>query len=176
MSMLDKAAALDLNADQQAIRDRVIDFLLLFSSEKCRMALAMTMPAERVAYELAKIWFEQIYTPSIRYLDSLKGDYSEQAVAEFEEAFDVEELITMERFHRFFELRFDMAAARVTASGEFPQTESWQNIIKDAGYLLEELIPRAADRQARLEKILKEKLQIYAKVDGGDLTGLKSGA
>ncbi len=166
---------LELTKDQQEIRDRVVDFLLLFSSEKCRKALAMTMPAERVAYELARIWFEQIYTPSIRYLDSLKGDFSEQAVVEFEEAFDVEELITMERFHRFFELRFDMIASRVKASGEFPQTESWQNIIKDAGYLLEELIPRAADRKARLEKILKEKLQIYAKIDGGEMPGLESG-
>ena len=167
---------LDLTTDQKAVRDRVIDFLLLFTSEKCRKALSVSMPPQRVAYELARIWFEEIYVPSIRYLDSLKGDYSENDVAAFEESFDVEELVTMERFHRFFELRFDMLAERVKSSGEFPQTESWQNIIKDAGYLLEDLIPKAADREARLEKILKEKLQRYSRIDGGQVPGLDSGS
>ena len=86
---------------------------------------------------MARIWFDEIYLPGIRYLDGgLKGDYSEKAVAKFAEGFTQDEFKALERFHHFFELRLEMVPASARETGDWPQNDTWSNMVKDARNLL----------------------------------------
>lgn len=130
------------------IREHVIFFLLLITSEDALNACQEFFPQEKLAYELCRTWFDEIYAPGLSYLDdSLKGDFSEEKVRQFEEAFDVEEIIELERFHRFFELRVEMLHARQKSAAGFPEDDMWRNLVKHAAYLLEALTPNAKKMQ-----------------------------
>ncbi len=135
----------------EEIRERVIAFLLFLTSERCFETLEKFVAPEKLGYELCRIWFDEIYAPSERYLETLKGDYSEQKTRDFEKCFDVEELIEMERFHRFFELRLDMLSKKHKNRAAYPQSNSWKNLIKHAKYLVQELEPDAKRRRILLE-------------------------
>ncbi len=135
-------------------RERVIFFLLFLTSQDAQQTFHRQVRPEKLAYELCRIWVEEIYAPSERYLTSLKGDYSKKKAAAFEDCFEVEELISLERFHRFIELRFDMLPEKYKQTQIFPINASWENITKDANYLLEELEPKAnTRREALIEKV-----------------------
>lgn len=136
------------------VRDSVINFLVFFTSDQCEAACAKIFPGGKFAYELSRIWFDEIYWPGERYLESFKGDYSEAQAAHFRKAFNDDEWKTMERFHRFFELRIDMIPENHRLAAAFPNSASWQNLVKDAKYLVEELEPNPDRRAERLEKML----------------------
>lgn len=147
------------NLYSQSTRDRVIDFLLFLSSEECLNACRQEVITwEKLAYELARMWFNEIYSPGIRYIDSLKGDFSPQKALDFQENFTEEEAESLERFHRFFELRMDMLPESVKQAGIFPENDAWLNIMRHARYLAEELEPEAEKRQNRLEKYIRKRL------------------
>lgn len=134
------------NTAAKETRERVLLFFLIMTSEACQRLLHDLAPAEEINYKLCRLWFDEIYKPGLSYLDnSLKGDYSKQAVREFEEAFEVEELIELERFHRFFELRLEMQINQ--KPGVFPNNESWQNLVSHAKKILEMLEPQAHSLQ-----------------------------
>ncbi len=145
-------------------RERVIAFLLFLTSRNCFEMLGKFVAPEKLGYELCRIWFDEIYAPGTRYLETLKGDYCAEETRRFEACFEVEELVELERFHRFFELRLEMLSRLQPEAGAFPQNQSWQNLIKHAAYLVEELEPGAAQRRQQLEKnvalIIKERGQL----------------
>lgn len=142
----------------QNIRERVIDFLLFLSSEEHLRACRRLMPPELLAFELSRLWFNEIYAPGARYLESLKGDFSPEKARQFQECFSEEEFAALERFHRFFELRIDMLPETARQKGIFPESDAWRNIMRHAGYLAEELEPDAEKRRSRLAKYLRKAL------------------
>lgn len=120
-------------------RRRVAMLLAVLASEESQHLLARRSGRDRLAHELALAWFDVVYLPSNRYLGGLKGDFSLAAAERFEDAFDPVELAAMERFHRFFELRMDMLPARLLEQRRIPIDERWRSLMRDAGYLLEDL-------------------------------------
>lgn len=147
------------NPYPQDTRDRVIDFLLFLASEECLNASQQGLvPWEKLAYELARIWFNEIYSPGIRYIDALKGDFSPQEAQDFQENFSEEELESLERFHRFFELRVDILPESARRAEIFPENDAWRNIMRHARYLAEELEPDAEKRRSRLAKYIRKSL------------------
>jgi hypothetical protein len=138
----------------------VIDFLLFLSSEECLNACRQgAAPWEKLAYELARIWFNEIYSPGIRYIGYLKGNFSPQEAQDFQENFSEEELESLKRFHRFFELRIDMLPESARRAEIFPENDAWRNIMRHARYLAEELEPDAEKRRSRLEKYIRKALK-----------------
>lgn len=119
-------------------RRRVATLLTLLASEDNQRVLARRSGRERLAFELARAWFDDVYVPSGRYLGGLKGDYSPEAAELFRDAFDPVELAAMERFHRFFELRVDMLPGPLLEE-RIPIGERWRSLMRDAGYLIEDL-------------------------------------
>lgn len=142
----------------QNIRDRVIDFLLFLASEKHWRASRRLIAPELLAFELSRLWFDEIYAPGGRYLESLKGDFSQEKAQEFRSYFSDEEMESLERFHRFFELRIDMLPETARQKGIFPESDAWRNIMRHAAYLAEELEPDAEKRRSRLQKYLRRGL------------------
>lgn len=122
-------------------RERVILFLVLLTSDEIRQACATILPPDKLAFAWCRLWFDEIYVPSTRYLDGIKGDRVEDAVARFRAAFSDAELAALERFHRFLELRIDMLSEANREQASFPQNDAWDAVVRDASYLLEELNP-----------------------------------
>lgn len=146
------------------IRRRVIAFLLFFTSDECFALLETFVPGEKLAVELSRIWFDDIYSPGTRYLNAIKGDFSDEKSSLFEQCFDVEELVELERFHHFFELRLDMFSNEFRATGAMPQNDSWQNLRKHAGYVLAELEPDFVEKRRLFEQQVKDSLALRGKL------------
>lgn len=130
-------------ADRQTPRDRVVVFLLFLTSDSCLRILSQHLPPERIAFEMCRVWFDEIYVPGNRYMDGFKGDWNAADVAAFSEHFSDEELAALERFHAFLDLRLGMVTS--------PTGDMWQNIIRDAQYLVEDLEPDAHRRRKILD-------------------------
>lgn len=120
-------------------RTRVTLVLAFLSSEQCRRACRQILSSDRLAYEWCRLWFDEIYVPSRRYLDGLKGDRSEEAAAQFWTSFTDGEKEALERFHRFLELRVEMLSDEAHRNESFPQNDAWDSIVRHAGYVLEDL-------------------------------------
>ncbi len=97
------------------------------------------MPIDELAFELCRVWFDDIYAPGSRYIDGLKGNYSTAEAEKFWESFTKEERAALERFHRFFELRLEMLPKKARAREIFPQNDLWDSTTRDAGHVLEAL-------------------------------------
>ncbi len=87
---------------------------------------------EVLSHRLAELWFEEIYTPSLRYLDSYKGDSEDKKIALFESEFSQDELQALERFHRFFELRLEMLRDPTRLKTLKWESAFWNHLSKDA--------------------------------------------
>ncbi len=133
-------------------RERVATFLTLVASDAARETLGRWIDQDRLAFELCRIWFDDIYLPSRRYFDALKGDYSEAAAEHFRSAFSNEELAGLERFTRFLELRLEMLSSESRSSRRIPNSDAWQSLVRHAFYLLDDLEPDAEYRRARLSE------------------------
>ena len=145
--------------EQEKTREHVIVFLLFFTSEESLRTCHKFIAPGKLAFQLARIWFDDIYLPGIRYLDGgLKGDYSEKAVAKFTECFTKDEFKALERFHYFFELRLEMIPGSKRETGDWPQNDSWSNMVKDARNLLDLFAVDAEDLRCRISEMLKETL------------------
>lgn len=131
-------------------RDRVVTFLSLLASEAATKALGDVIDPERLAFELCRIWFDDIYVAGNRYFEGLKGDYSQVAADRFCRNFQPDELAAIERFSRFLELRLDMLPRKAFDEQRIPNNDAWRSLVRDAGYLLEDLEPRAVVRRRRL--------------------------
>lgn len=131
-------------------RRRIATLLGLLTSEEAQETLSQRLGRPRLAYELACAWFDDVYVPSERYMDGLKGDLAPEAAETFRDAFDPVELAAMERFHRFFELRIDMLPDAMIASRCIPVDDRWRSLMKDAGYLLEDIGGNAENFRRRL--------------------------
>lgn len=131
-------------------RERVVAFLAFMTSDACREACRTFMAPEVLAFELCRLWFDAIYLPSERYMDGLKGDRSPAALDQFEACFSDDERAALERFHRFLDLRLRMLPPDAHQRNIFPQNDAWRNIIKDAGYLLDDLAADPAAVQQHL--------------------------
>lgn len=150
----------------QEIREQVISFLLFLTSETCLKSCYRYMPAEKFNFELCRVWFEEIYAPGRRYLTTLKGDFSEEAARFFQTCFTEEEFQSLERFHRFWELRLDMLAEKCRQQGIFPDNDSWGNLRRDARYLVETLEPDKRRRRTLLERLMKRFFERGEKLAG----------
>ena len=79
--------------ETEKAREHVVVFLLFFTSEESLKACHRFIAPEKLSFKLARVWFDEVYLPGIRYLDGgLKGDISERAVARFAEGFTEEHL------------------------------------------------------------------------------------
>lgn len=146
-------------AETEKAREHVIVFLLFLTSEDSLKACHKFISPERLAFRLARIWFDDIYLPGVRYLNGgLKGDYSEKAEAKFRDCFTQEEFKALERFHNFFELRLEMVPASTTETDVWPQNDSWSNMVKDARNLLNLFGVDADARRCEITEMLRETL------------------
>lgn len=149
-----------LSTESRDFRECVILYLLLITSDESLRALHPFQPSEKVAYEMASIWFDEIYLPGEKYFQGgLKGDLSDESILRFREFFSDKELRSMARFHRFFELRLEMLPRSARLKQVFPQNDSWHHIIKDATYLVEEIVPDAKMRREELTRLVKETIR-----------------
>ena len=145
--------------DTEKRREHVIVFLLFLTSEDSLKACHKFFAPEKLAFKLARIWFDDIYLPGIRYLDGgLKGVHSEKADAEFRDCFTQEEFKALERFHSFFELRLAMVPSSTTQTGGWPQNHSWSNVEKDARNLLNLFGVDADALRNQISELLRETL------------------
>ena len=135
-------------------RERVATYLTLLASDSAREALTRWIDHDRLAFELCRIWFDDIYVPSRRYFDALKGDYSEEAAQRFNSYFSSEELAGLERFTRFLELRMEMLPGAARSSRRMANNDAWQSLVRHAFYMLDDLEPDAEYRRARLAESL----------------------
>lgn len=122
-----------------ATRERLSVFLTVLSVDPCPYAERYGYRPERLAFELCRCWFDDLYVPSTRYLDGWKGDHSAAAVRQFWACFSEEERAALERFHRFLELRIEMLPEAARRRSVFPLTDAWQHVVRHAGYLLDDL-------------------------------------
>lgn len=120
-------------------RKRVTLVLAFLSSEECRQVCHRILAPERLAYEWCRLWFDEVYVPSLRYLEGLKGDRSEEEAEQFRACFTDEEQEALERFHRFLELRVERLSDEAHQNKSFPQTDAWDSVVRHAGYVLEDL-------------------------------------
>ena len=135
---------------QEAVRERVIGFLLFLTSKEASDLLHEYVSPAKLAFEMCKIWFNHIFDAGMRYLDNIKADYSEEKAELFRSSFDDEEWKSLERFHHFWELRLDMLPDKYRRQEEFPGNDTWTNIRRDAGYVLRALAPDLTERQKAL--------------------------
>lgn len=140
----------DLSSASPSPRDRVTLFLALLASDEGRTACHEVLAPDRFAFVWCRLWFNEIYVPSTRYLDGLKGDPSEESVTEFRASFTDQEMEALERFHRFLELRVDMLPGNLARDESFPQNDAWDHVVRHAGYALEEL---ETDPESLKEKV-----------------------
>ena len=143
----------------EEIRNRVIFFLLFLTSEKCIEACSKFTTAEKLIFKLSKIWFNDIFVPGRVFIDAVKNDYSEENSRIFQDCFDVEEYDVLERFHIFFDLRLNMLSEKNKNNAEFPVTDMWENIVKDAGYVLDEIVPDQNNLRTELEEKVAQALE-----------------
>lgn len=129
----------ELSSATPSYRERVTLFLALLASDEGRHACHQVLAPDRFAFVWCRLWFDEIYVPSSRYLSGVKGDQSEETAAKFREAFAAEEMAALERFHRFLELRVDMLPGNLAEDESFPQNDAWDHVVRHAGYALEEL-------------------------------------
>jgi len=85
---------------------------------------------------LSGLWFDEIFLPSRRYLDCLKGDQAESASAAFWSEFSQPERNALERFHRFFELRLEMMERGLKRGDGEDILNFWSHTVKDAALAL----------------------------------------
>ncbi len=138
--------------DIEMVRERVLDALALLRSANILSSIDPSLPPERVAFELCRMWFDAIYTPGHRYMEGYKGDRDEDAALDFESAFTEDEFEYLERFNRFLELRIDRLSSKDRENGRFPSSDTWRGIMRDADNLLE-LIEGDLRKVRRLEGV-----------------------
>jgi len=151
----------------EEIRNRIIFFLLFLTSEKCIEECSKSTSQEKLIFKLSKIWFNDIFVPGKVFIDAVKNGYSEENSRIFQDCFDVEEYDVLERFHLFFDLRLNMLSDKSKKNAEFPITDMWENILKDARHVLDEIIPD----QAKLRKQLEQKVKIALENNKSILNG-----
>ncbi len=145
-----------MQTDLHTIRDRVIFFFLLLASEKTREQLYAVLSPEELAYELCRLWFEEIYLPSRRYIRGWKGDFSPDSAERFYQAFSDEENEILDRFHCFLELRMDMIPDEHLAQKRIPQNDLWHNIVRHADHVLKALLPHPEAYKERLAEQMRQ--------------------
>jgi hypothetical protein len=138
------------------IRARVLDALLLFRHADALSSIRPDLTGERIAFELCRLWFDDVYTPSRRYMEGLKGDWDADAEEAFRDAFSPEESTWLERFHRFLELRIDRLSAAQKADAVFPNNDTWRGVMRDAGNLLDLMDDERARRVECIERACRE--------------------
>jgi hypothetical protein len=129
----------DAGNQVEHVRGRVTRFLSFLTSEECRAACKDQLAADRLAFELCRLWIDEIYVPGLHYVDGIKGDRSTAAAATFAAAFTPAEQSALERFHHFLELRIQMLPEADRARGIFPDGAPWESTLRHARYLLDEL-------------------------------------
>lgn len=150
-------------SEETDFRERVGTYLTLLASDGAHEALGRLVDPERLAFELCRVWFDHVYVAGHRYFDGLKGDFSHDAAARFRRAFTAEELAKLERFSRFLELRLEMLPDYAMKERRIPNNDAWQNLVRDAAYMLDDLAPQSDVRRRRLADWL-------AGVDASDST------
>ena len=121
---------------------------------------------EELAFGLCRLWMEEVYTPSRRNTDGFRGDYSETSAEFFNQCYSEDELFKIERFHRFLELRFDMIRRLQPDGKRLPVNDAWNQLAKDAGYLLHDLEPDFNLDRKYLEKIRGQLISNNSTHDG----------
>ena len=138
------------------IRENVLNALALIHLSEVVFLKRPETPRERLAYDLLEFWLDHVYTPGMRYMDSIKGDRSDKKVSVFKEAFSEEEIDWLERFNRFLELRIDRLRPDDVRSKKFPIKDTWNGIVRDAGNLIALMEPGMYEGKKRLEKVRNE--------------------
>tara|TARA_B100000809_G_scaffold31340_1_gene27238 strand:+ start:1169 stop:1690 length:522 start_codon:yes stop_codon:yes gene_type:complete len=145
--------------ETEKAREHVVVFLLFLTSEESLKACHRFIVPEKLSFKLARVWFDEVYLPGIRYLDGgLKGDISEREVARFAEGFTEEEFKALERFHSFFELRLEMVHAAAREAGVWPQNDSWSNMVRAARNLLDLFLADADALRSGMSEMFRQTL------------------
>ena len=64
-----------MSTAEERIREQAIVFLLFLTSKESLKACHKFITPEKLALKLARMWFDQIYVPGVRYLDGgLRGE------------------------------------------------------------------------------------------------------
>lgn len=111
------------------IRAEIIAFLQLLSESERHRDLDLGVAADDVPTELCRYWFDELYTPSRRYLDEVKGDFSPTDASAFNSLFNDSELEALSRFHHFLELRLSMLDS---SEHRLAGSDLWASIVRDA--------------------------------------------
>jgi len=141
--------------EESTIRSRLLDTLVLIHRSEQLVSIRPDIPPENIAFELCRLWFDHIFTPSQRYIDGWKGDADPDAEAEFIASFSEDEYEWLERFHRFMELRIDRLSEKQKGEGVFPINDTWKGISRDAGNLLDLLDPGGRRKTSQLENVMR---------------------
>lgn len=122
-------------------RERVTVFLAFLTSEKCRAACREHARPQELAAALTRLWFDEIYVPGESTFSGIKPVMDADLVRSFESSFTESELLALERFHGFFELRLNFLSNRLYGRAFFPENDSWRALLDHAGNVLAELDP-----------------------------------
>lgn len=126
-------------------RARVELLLALFADLKAQAAREFGPDPETVPQKLCRRWFDEVYVPGAGCFEpgTLKGDVSPALLAEFETEFSSDDLLQLERFHCFLELRIGMLRKSATPVDTWSETVQWGAVARNARATLELL--RLAD-------------------------------
>lgn len=130
-------------------------FLGFLTSEKCRKACSKHARPELLAAMLTQLWFEEIYVPSETAINGIKPVPAPEDCRRFNACFTSEELVALERFHGFFELRLDFLTNQIYGRAFFPENSSWRSILEHAKYVLAELNPDPEWLRSLLESMIQ---------------------
>lgn len=122
-------------------RERIVLFLAFLTSRECLDLCKRAANSEEVAATLSGIWFDDLYVPGESYLNAVKGDRRDDEVLRFQASFTEGELLALERFHGFFELRASFLSNSRHGRAHFPENDSWRGLLRHAEHLLSELAP-----------------------------------
>jgi hypothetical protein len=118
-------------------RAEVFAFLTLLSKPEIQARQLASFTVEERPAELLRLWLDEVYVPSERYLDELKGDFSAEASAQFFAEFSEDELKHLQRFHQFLQLRIEMLPKGSAPFAKLASSPSWEHIVKDGRNTLE---------------------------------------
>jgi len=139
----------------EEVKNRVVFFLLFLTSKSCIEECSKFTSPEKLIFKLSKIWFNDIFVPGKVFINAVKNDYSEEKTKYFQDCFDVEEYDVIERFHLFFDLRLNMLNDKSKENEVIPINDMWENILKDAHHVLDEIVPDKNLLREQLEQKVK---------------------
>lgn len=117
---------------------QAVEFLLaVFAERTTPQCDELGVPVQATPLETCRRWFDDVYLPSSRYFDAVKGEIDITELQQFSSQFSEDEFLQLERFHRFLELRLDLLQKTGTAPEAWKGSPAWKYIAQNAKNTLE---------------------------------------